>query len=224
MFLWLFGLAFTLGNGNFTEEYSLLFDFLALYLFMLALQRPNAFRFYMFIGITGGCVFLLRPNNVGGQITIGLTTLLLGLLRKDFRKTVKRLCMLGIGMLFPILVTVIFFALNKALPNMINAVFTYNFSYSSSHIKIWTSLGSGFIAINVVALVALAGYIKTICGIKKNDVTRLDEWHCILILGWPIEILLSALSGRVYLHYFICWLPMMALLGTYSFISFGNRI
>jgi hypothetical protein len=220
--LWLCGLAFTLYNGNYTEEYSLLFNFLALFLFLLSLRKPSVLQFSFFIGITGGLSFLFRPNNIGVQLTIGSTILLMGFLRANIRQAIKQLCLLATGVLLPFIIVAIFFAWQKALPAMLNAVFTYNFSYSSST-NLFTTLGSGFIWLNVIALIALAGYIGLIRNVVRQGKAALDEWNCILLLGWPVEILLSSLSGRAYNHYFICWLPMMALLGAYTFSSFGKR-
>jgi len=37
-----------------------------------------------------------------------------------------------------------------------------------------------------------------------------------LLIGWPIEAVLSALSGRNYLHYFIGWAPYVGLLCGYA--------
>jgi hypothetical protein len=158
------------------------------------------------------------------QITIGLTILIMGVLKRNYAISIKRLILLLAGMLLPISGVIIFYAWKKALPLLLNAVITYNFSYSGSHIDPFSTLGHGFVILNIVALIALAGYIKVIQEILQRGKASLNERHFILLLGWPVEILLSSLSGRAYNHYFLCWLPMMALLTAYFFFAFGKRV
>ena len=59
--------------GNFTEYYSLLFQFVTLYLFA-RVERRNRRESWLplAIGVLGGCAFLLRPNLVGIWLAVGL--------------------------------------------------------------------------------------------------------------------------------------------------------
>jgi hypothetical protein len=45
-----------------------------------------------------------------------------------------------------------------------------------------------------------------------------------LIVAWPVEVIFSSLSGRGYTHYFVSWLPAIALLGGFLFNSSASQV
>ncbi len=73
----LYGLNATLKGGDFTEEYSLLFGFFSMFLFVWSLGKPDTVWNDIGIGFCAGSSFLFRLNNIGPQITIVLTICIL---------------------------------------------------------------------------------------------------------------------------------------------------
>ena len=70
---------FTAPDNNYTEQYGLLFQFLALYLFLRSQDQsepaPSHIRFaflHLAIGALGAATFLLRPNLVALWLVIGV--------------------------------------------------------------------------------------------------------------------------------------------------------
>ncbi len=99
-----------------------------------------------------------------------------------------------------------------------NAAILYNFSYIGDHTKILSSLIPGFQYLGMVAWIALIGYGAAVVFVfRMLKIKKFDPFMILLIILWPVEILMSALSGRGYTHYFINWLPAVAALCGYLY-------
>ena len=213
--LWLVGLNIVLGGGgNFTEEYPLLFNFIAVYIFWKSLRSPNN-RFYDFIlGLTLALSFLFRANNIGVQISIVLTMLIVAVYKKEIKLFLGKMVTWGIAALLVLGAVCIYFWIQHALGAMIEATIIYNFSYAGAQTDIGANLHSGFRKLGYPAWIALAGYLLALFILLRRFVKyqSIDEITLFLVIGWPLELVLSSLSGRNYSHYFISWLPVMALI------------
>lgn len=220
--LWLLGLNATLFGGNYTEEYSLPLGFLALWLYSSSLDKKKTQIYDLFIGVTGGLCFLLRANNIGPQLAIGLAIFIYGVRQKEFLKVALRLLLINVGVLLPILLVAGYFASQQALQPMLDAALVYNFSYTGNQADLWLTLITGFTTLNVAVIVALGGYLSIMVAILKKPVEFPRQWHLLLLVGLPIEIALSSLSGRAYRHYFICWLPFIGLLCAQAAYAYGK--
>jgi hypothetical protein len=222
---WLSGLIFLMLDGNYTEEYSLPFSFLAFFLFSLSLERKATLTSDFLIGLTGGLSFVLRANNIGVQAAIAFTLLAFGLWQKEYLRTFTRLSLIGIGMALPFVLFVFYFARRGALQPMLDAALIYNFSYTGEHGNLLFTLGRGFLVLNLIALIALVGYLTILFYERKKIKTgSAMQWYFLLLIAWPVEMLLSSLSGRAYNHYYICWLPVLGLLCAFAFSYHGKRV
>ena len=76
IFVWLWGMDFTLQGGNYTEEYPLLFHFLALILLLNLTQNPKQRLLNLSLGLLFSISFLFRPNNA---IVEAVTILVFGM-------------------------------------------------------------------------------------------------------------------------------------------------
>ena len=215
---WLSGLNGLARGGNFTEDYSMLFNFAALYLYWLYLQKRQN-RFYPFlIGMTLSLSFLLRANNIGVQLSIILVIILLAILDTTYKQNLSDLLWLGLGSLTVFALVAFYFQSLGTLKEMIVAGYTYNFFYSSGGIKILElarSFTRGVNLLGYIFIIAILGFVALVE--KLPDTFRLSQkmlrdFYLLILIGWPIEIVLSGLSGRNYPHYFICWLPYIGLL------------
>lgn len=231
-FVWVLGLHHLHGGRNSTEEYSLLFSFITLYMFWKKAQDPSKKYCDYVIGIAFALSFLLRANNIGAQISTVLIQAILLIKGKHFKELSRVLLRVGTGAAGVLLVTALYFSHLGTLDDLINASLVYNFFYShgGKQINLIGSLISGFKNIGIVAWIAVIGYICAITRfIKERNSKLTDIFLLLLLLGWPIEILLSSISGYGYDHYFIPWLPMVAFLSGLAFFDiipwvFHNRV
>ncbi len=100
---------------------------------------------------------------------------------------------------------------------MIFASIVFNFSYASAKSRELLDVFGGFgkYGISWVGWVAAFGYLVCAYGvvrkaIQRNPISSLD----LFLLAWfPIEILLSNLSGRNFSHYYISWALAVAVYG-----------
>jgi hypothetical protein len=216
--LWLPGLGLVLEGGNFTEECSLLFSFISLWLFSRLLRRPSAWWTHAALGLAFGCSVLTRPNNAGVPATIILTELLLvALKRRTPAQTVRALVATGIGFLAPLAAAAGYFASRGALQAALEAGFIYNFYYGGQA-QFAAAFASGIQNLGFAAGVGLVGVWlgveKLLSQLKSHTLDPLLLW---LVLDFVVEGMLSGLSGLNYPHYFMCWLPWIAVAGALLF-------
>jgi hypothetical protein len=60
---------------------------------------------------------------------------------------------------------------------------------------------------------ALSGYALALYPLWRasSNPGQRSGFLLVPVIGWPVEVLLSTLSGRSYLHYFISWAPYLAI-------------
>ena len=173
---WLSGLNGLARGGNFTEDYSMLFNFAALYLYWLYLQKRQN-KFYPFlIGMTLSLSFLLRANNIGVQFSTILVIILLAILDKTYKQNLTDLLWLGLGSLSVFALVALYFQSLGTLNEMIVAGYTYNFFYSSGGIKILElarSFTRGANLLGYIFIIAILGFVALVE--KLPDTFRLSQ-------------------------------------------------
>jgi hypothetical protein len=232
-FVWVNAAGNVLQGGNFSEEYSLLFSFIAVLFFLKSIENmalrgaerrsnpqqgaESASSGYrpprndeLIIGATLGFNILLRPNNISIQVAIAGAYFLLAILSKDWHLLINRAIQIAIGTLVVIVPVLLYFAAHNALTEMINVVIVFNSQYSEGgglprFIEGIANATRG-IGIPLVA-VAFLGYIIALISLFKRDAldTPLGKFLPVLLIGLPLEAFLSGLSGKNYPHYFIGW-------------------
>ena len=230
--IWLSGFNNLARGGNFTEDYSLLFNFAALYLFWLLLQKKESKLYPFFIGMTLSLSFLLRANNIGIQLSIILVIFFSAIIDKSYKQSLKSLLWIGLGSLTVFALVGLYFQLQGTLHEMIVAGYTYNFFYSSGGVKL-NELAHSFIRgvslLGFLAVIAILGFfvlLEKLPDAIKSGPDSPRNLYLLLLIGWPIEIIFSGLSGRNYPHYFICWLPYIGILSgllVYSLVPVINE-
>ncbi|GAB4485585.1 MAG: hypothetical protein Fur0016_11700 [Anaerolineales bacterium] len=216
------------GRGNLTEEYPLLFNFIALALFFRHEKKWEILRSFL-IGVMFSLAFLFRANNGGIPISIGLAILIAGFWNKNFAATIKNLVSIAFGALTVLFVTTISFYINGNLDAMIGAAFTYNLLDTAGQLNVISGLQSGWNNLGVASYLLLAGYAsaiyKTIQSVRQKQTQGKDfELLILLILAWPVEVILSSLSGLNFVHYFICWVPAAFLLGSFAYHALSEHL
>ena len=147
--------------GNYTEQYALLFQFLALYLLFRSHQQPHReFRLihfallHMTIGALGAASFLLRPDLAALWIAIGIYWLLLR--GAAFRKLGWAALGGGCALLF----VAALFGTFGAFGALWDAVIVYNFAYSDASLpERLASVRYLSTEIFLASLLTLAGWV-----------------------------------------------------------------
>ena len=175
------------------------------------------------IGVMLSLNFLLRANNIGVELSIVAVILISGHLDKEYQQSLKKVLWIATGSLFTLVIVAIYFLYIGTFEEMVVAGYVYNFFYSDE-----TNILAGLIA-SLVRGRKLLGYIlvPSLLGFLilfeklyetfqyQNRKNR--NFYFLLLIGWPLEMILSSLSGRNYAHYYICWLPYIAILSALFF-------
>jgi hypothetical protein len=197
------GLSLTplLEGGNRVEEYGLFFQALALFLFY---KNKNKF----FLGVVCFCLFLLKPNMVAFLPSV--------LIILFFQKQLKKSIDVIFGFVFSLFLVFISFAIKKALPDLFDQVFYFNFLYSASTFS--QKFASLFFGIKLLFPLLFLSFIG-FCLSKKTK-------NIILLSGvWLImEILFSSISGRSYRHYYLTWIIPSSVLIASALFYLKNKI
>jgi hypothetical protein len=197
-------------GSNFTETYSSFFNVLAV-LFWVMADKPSWNRWlFVLAGVMGGSSFFLRPNNIGAETAIVAVEIVKAVRLRSLKEGIENLVFLMIGTL-GILTLFSLLLLNMgAFPGFIDAVFTYNIIYTQTgYMSFYKFLLEGFtglVWLPVLLYLVLAVYfIRNEILVKSK--TPGSNFALFLLIGWPLEIILTAISGRIYPHYFITWVP-----------------
>ena len=202
--------------GNYTEQYALLFQFLALYLLFRSHQQPHReislihfALLHMTIGALGAASFLLRPDLAALWIAIGIYWLLLR--GAAFRKLGWAALGGGCALLF----VAALFGTFGAFGALWNAVIVYNFAYSDA------SLPERLASVRYLStetlfasLLTLAGWVIGIFCLAKGRVQG-DHRKALLataLILLPLQIVSISLPGYGWPHYYLAALPAATVL------------
>lgn len=209
-----------IGPGNYTEEYTLLFTWIAIGALVLFIAKPTKpFMPFFLMGTVIVFNFLLRANNIGTQAMVILVALIYAIINKKEVKIWQAFLFLFIGIAIILIPVIIYFAIQGTLKAMLDASIFYNFHYSLSRgnpfSNSWQPTVTLFGWWNTVFLgIWLIVFVIFIVRAFKKI---FDPFLLLIILAFPIEILMSSISGRGYKHYFICWVPICMLLFAFTF-------
>lgn len=212
------------GAGNFTEEYSLLFTWVGVFSFFQLIQKPASKIYAIVLGAMLALNFFIRANNI---VTCGLLIGIWLLWAFPTKKVTGTLRDAGLFLAGGLIITIpitIYFLIQGTFIDMVIASIIYNFSYSfgtrpgASNLNIiQSSLLPAFSALGAWLALPLAGFIIALIHFIKNAFARrMDTVNLALVFIWPLEMLASSISGRSYGHYFLLWLPIVALLSAFA--------
>ena len=212
-----------LGYGNYTEEYALLFNAVGLYLFISMLDEQINYKKYFWIGALFGLSFAFRANNIGGLFAILIAVFLYETFKRNFAEAMRIILAVLVGFAAPLLLWILYFALRGGAWDMIYASIIFNFSYSSAKDRVWLDLFGGFgkYGLSWYGWCTLAAWFFVVLRALTSFVQRsLSFFEIFLLIWFPIEILLSNLSGRNFTHYYISWALAVAVYCAFVFAHF----
>jgi hypothetical protein len=222
--IWLAGLNLTLQGGNFTEEYPLFFHFLALTVFIKLIEEPQNRFHNLLIGVLFSLSFLFRPNNALVEALLILMLALIQIIQRNVGNFLTHLLWITLGVLPPILVTLVYFWSHGLLQGLLDGAIFHNLAYSNTTLTSSSPLIAGFEYLKISAWVGLIGYAVLLFQLKKSFGNPIFPVLIFLLAGWPLAIILSDPAGRNYGHYFMNWLPFLALLSAFALQTIINGI
>jgi len=222
---WLFGFN-VLYTGYCVEEFVLPLYFLQMILFFSTGGQPPVFLKLFVIGLLGGISFLVRPNLISPFLSISLVFVMDAIKfygqhkHQDCLSSLRRLIILFFGFIIVAVLTILFFVSQGAGREFYRDVFLYNILYSANELSRWNTFILGVKFLWLPFALALLGWLlgmKYLFNAKKQENTLHRNFILFALLAFPLEIGLSIISGYLYGHYFISWLPVMSLLIGFGF-------
>ena len=232
--------------GNYTEEFSLFFQMLALGIAFSAFFQKHLKLSAFLSGLLCGLAFTCKQNTIGFWGAIVLLELLIALNSADrkeaWREFLKKFIWLAAGFLLINAIWVTFFAAQGILREYWETGFVYNFVYAqksgaSRWATSWTTL-TFLPSLSVFLMLAFLSWPGIVVSwlFKSGKSVRETFRVCCLqksllalaILWLPVELFLAGLSGMNYQHYFILCIPpaciLAAWLGDFLLRSWGRKI
>lgn len=214
-----FTLSMVFGKGNTVEEYSIFFSIISIYFYYIGLSKKDHLLSDIGIGASLAASFHLRVNNIGVEVVIILLIIIQSWSQKSFKAIWPRIAWIFLGIVLVNIPILLYFYLHGSLEEMLTASIFYNFSYagmvdSSSFLGriIISSLLPGISYFKGWSYVFGLGYAACIYyairGWRNHDS---DQIVVLTLVLFPVEIVLSSISGRGYGHYFIMWIPVIIL-------------
>ncbi len=207
-----------LEGGNFTEEYSILFFFLAFYLFH-RIENGNSTKekiSLLFIGFVFCLSFLLKATYISIYVSMYLVVIINGIFTKNLKKTWNFLFPITLGFLITFSIFSIYLICNSAFTQFIDNALVFNFIYTSpQQFSIPNNVGVGFKYLQIPQeLVYFAlGIIVFSAIIFRNKWAekRINElW--VIAFGFSMELILYNISGKDFPHYAITLIPYITLI------------
>ncbi|MCI0892680.1 MAG: glycosyltransferase family 39 protein [Chloroflexi bacterium] len=228
------------GGGNFTELYALLPIVLTLGA-IVAYFSSAKYGWIASIGVLTAVAFIFKQNTIALGVASLAAALLEAIRGPNWRKALMVLGAFVIGFLPLVLLIGGYWAQRGALEDLWSVLFRQSFVYiqeGSSLSGIYATARKFVVeqpiaALSLISAASLAVFMvrsrpqdlgnwpapgsgagPSRHGLKKNDWVFLAAF-----LSLPLEVLLIALSGRSFGHYFLVPLPAMAAASTYLFAA-----
>ena len=207
-------------DGNMVEQYALLFQFLALSLFVKIECRadpppPPPTRWLLLgLGSLGAASFCIRPNLIDVWVAIGLYWLI-------YRNgSARKFIWAGVGGGVVLLVIAAWFAAAGGLYHLWEAVFVYNVTYSDFSFNLKDKFASFspdlFFPMNWVVLFGWS------IGLWQTFTSGLTHFRLLprrifplATILLPISLMLSSLSSLWYRHYYLTMIPASLLVSAF---------
>lgn len=217
-FFWLFTLIYMLARGNSTEEYPLVMQAGALFLFYLAEKNKNYGWRGFLIGILAGLTFFTRQTSIGIFAAIVAYLLVARIWQRDFRKLARDLISILLGGLIVVAVVYIYFKSHAAMGRFWENAFLYNFIYIGEK-DTEDRLGALLKGMDLLSNIGLAplsmfGWAASLVTLifKRNQFAEpLRAFLWMTVIALPVEIILVTIGGRPRGPYFITLLPVFTI-------------
>lgn len=215
-----------LDGGNLTEEYALSLQFLTMYILLVNKnQKLSGF----FFGILGGLLFNLKPNLLGAPLVAVIVLIWKEVQSKNLLGFLRMVKTFSLGFLLVLLPIVLFFYINNAFFEYLDYSYRFNRYYSGIPFFNLANViyrGLQLVIFTPIGLISLVGYfdlfVIMLYSLKCKAAEKLGIFVLFVIILLPVEFLLVSVSGKIYNHYYMAWLPVFSLLFAYGVYRFVN--
>lgn len=193
-------------KGNYADEYALPFIMYSVYVFIKYLSGKAALANYEVVlnGLCMGCTFLLRANMIGTWLCFALFIIIKMVKEKQGKQLLKLIGLFLTGFLLAVLPFVVYFLIKGYLWEAIYASLIFNFMYTGTSGNGWTEMfrwGYNFLSKYSLVLIFMLYFIIT--QLKKDQ----RYFHVCNIIYAFFAFILLCVSKRMYLHYFMVFVP-----------------
>ncbi len=189
-------------GGNFTEEYSLPFIAVSLYIFLDYFKNDKIDNLRLIVcGFSFGAVLLLRPNNAGLWPAMCLFVLIFCFIKKDLKPVVRFICMFILGMCLMLLPVFIWLLYKGIFSDFIDCYIGFNMLYSESGLS--TKLGG--IKLFLSDIPVLLSVIICAFYVLKNKSIKAAGYIALILF----DLLLISLPSTLFSHYGIVIIPVI---------------
>ena len=193
-------------GGNFSEEWSLPFILLSLYIFMdyFSNNKLTLFRIIA-CGACMGAVLCIRPNMIGVWVAFVLAAVVRMILKKNWKLLGKCISgfLCGIGLV--VLPYVIYYACKGALRDMWQWSILNNVGYVEAGSSSIFSLGTIRYFWNIDDML----YVPVLLMIVVALCRRRFDWIWSSVVFYAISLLLCTMGGRTIPHYAMVLIPCL---------------
>jgi hypothetical protein len=216
---WLGGLVLTLEHGEFNmpETYALPFQFGALWLVYDA-ERVGRYGWRsVLLGAAAAACFLLKPNLIALTVAVVLVLAVTRTRGRRRRVLLADMASITAGAVVPLALVAGYFIWHRALDDLVDQMFRYNFAYAGNRslsVEGLTELlltGSRTLSQSGLPVLIVAGWAAGVATARLQPLASRRLTQIVLVAG-PIELGLLLASGRARPHYFTSWLPIAAVL------------
>ena len=221
-------------GGNLMEVYGLLPQVLiiwAMYLFFSKQQE----RWVLIAGLFTAWAFLTKQTTIALGVSSILAIFLISLLRHEFKQALMRLLYFALGMIAPIILAGLYWLVNGAAGDFLDAVFLHSLAYvgerasllwsfKNTVLNIFPKLSiSRLYEITAVAFVlyCVENFRWYFARLRRGHLASPTELHPteLTLLGvfiaLPLEIGMASLGARNFGHYFLTLVPAGATVAAY---------
>lgn len=230
-------------GGNFTEIYALLPQVLIIWCTLIFLTSSNN-RWNFLLGVFTAIAFLFKQTTIAISISSISVILFKDFRLRQASHLFRRLLLFIAGGFIPILIVIVYWQAHDALNELLEAVIEYNLLYSQGGLSVRSIYASirelaipqPFAALFELSCVAVMVFIfknwprfsfRIPSAPYANErATVLKEgkgldWRELIfasvLIAFPIEIIMSSISGRTYGHYLITPLLVLVIASAYLF-------
>ncbi len=219
--LLLMTLGLALEEGNLVETYALPLQFLLLALFVLSINRERPFGTFYVMGLLSGVLLLLKPNAIAIPLAVAAYAGIHALRSRIPSSSLISLLMLVFGTVTVLSFWIVLALMSGILTAFTDAAIQYNVAYS--HTTIATRLravtaGIKTIAPSGIAFLGFSGWLATVFALarSKSSADGAQALLAVCVGALPLEVVLAAVSGRSYAHYYVSWLPTLTILAGFA--------